>query len=184
MIVVVLAICAIIACRDNGQRTEGNQLASLAIEQTEKTNDSNGGATMSEPLPNEIFPKGGQAPADYFTGTVWVNMLVTDENNVYNTQAYDVRFEPGARTYWHSHPGGQLLFVTSGNGYYQEKGKPARYLSKGDVVEIPKNVVHWHGAAPDSHFVHLGASARTDLGPAEWSGPVTDAEYQEATSRQ
>ncbi len=138
---------------------------------------------MNEQTNNEIFAKGSHAPTEYFTGTVWVNMLVTDEDNVYNTQAYDVRFEAGARTYWHSHPGGQLLFVTSGNGYYQEKGKPARRLSKGDVVEIPKHVVHWHGAAPDSPFVHLGASTRTDLGPAEWSGPVTDQEYKEATSK-
>ncbi len=150
---------------------------------TNMSHNVDGGATMSEQTTNDIFAKGNPAPAEYFTGTVWVNMLVTDEDNVYNTQAYDVRFEAEARTYWHSHPGGQLLFVTSGNGYYQEKGKPARPLSKGDVVEIPPHVVHWHGAAPDSPFVHLGASTRTDLGPAKWSGPVTDEEYEEATSR-
>jgi quercetin dioxygenase-like cupin family protein len=135
---------------------------------------------MKELSNKDIFPKGEKGPAGYFAGTVWVNMLVTDKDNVYNTQAYDVRFEPGARTKWHSHPGGQLLFVTSGKGYYQEKGKPARLLLKGDVVEIPPNVVHWHGAAPDSEFVHLGISARTQDGPAKWLGEVTDEEYAEA----
>ena len=138
---------------------------------------------MSEQSINSVFPKGENGPTDYFTGTTWVNMLVIDNNNVYDTQAYDVRFEPEARTFWHSHPGGQLLFVTNGKGYYQEKGKPARLLQKGDVVEIPPDVVHWHGAAPDSGFVHLGMSTKTHLGPAEWLGAVTDEEYKEATSQ-
>ena len=109
---------------------------------------------------------------------------MTDEKKVYDTQAYDVRFEAGARTYWHSHPGGQLLFVTGGTGYYQEKGEPARLLSPGNVVEIPPDVVHWHGAAPDSPFIHLGMSTHVHLGPALWVGPVTDKEYEDATSRQ
>ena len=127
-----------------------------------------------------IFEEGVKGPDEYFTGNVMVNMLVTDKEQAYDTQAYDVKFPANARTYWHSHPGGQLLFVTSGRGYYQEKGKPGRLLQKGDVVKIPINVVHWHGAAPDSEFVHLGVSCRTDKGPAEWSGEVTDEEYNEA----
>ncbi len=137
---------------------------------------------MSEHFTDLIFQKGEQGPVDYFTGTTWVNMLLIDEDHVYDTQAYDVRFEPAARTYWHSHPGGQLLFVTSGKGYYQEKGKPARALSKGDVVTIPPDIVHWHGAAPDSTFVHLGMSTKTQEGPAEWSGEVTDEQYNEAVN--
>lgn len=127
-----------------------------------------------------IFPKGEKGPAGYFSGTTWVKMLVTDDNNIYHCQVYDVRFEPGARTKWHAHPGGQLLFVTSGKGYYQEIGKSARPLSKGDVVEIPPDVVHWHGAAPDSEFVHLGISSRAQEGPAEWFSEVTDEEYLES----
>ena len=127
-----------------------------------------------------IFAKGQKGPDAIFTGTTWVNMLVTDKESVYLTQAYDVRFEPGARTYWHSHPGGQLLFVTSGKGYYQEQGQPARLLVVGDVVEIPPDVVHWHGAAPDCEFIHLGMSPRTDLGLAQWFGEVTEEQYDRA----
>lgn len=126
---------------------------------------------------NNIFLRGEKAPSQVFTGDVYVNMLVTDENKVYNTQAYNVEFEAGARTFWHSHPGGQILLVTEGVGYYQEEGKPARRLTKGDVVEIPINVKHWHGAAPDSHFTHIGMSTKVDEGPAEWLGEVTDEEY-------
>jgi quercetin dioxygenase-like cupin family protein len=145
---------------------------------------TDGAKAMNKQIINSIFSKGEKGPADYFTGTTWVNMLITDGDKVYDTQAYDVRFEPAARTYWHSHPGGQLLFVTSGKGFYQEKGKPARLLLKGDVVEIPPEVMHWHGAAPDSWFVHLGTSTKVHLGPAKWDGPVTDEEYSKATSEQ
>ncbi len=108
-------------------------------------------------------------------------MLVTDPDKVYDTQANNVTFSPAARTFWHSHPGGQILLCTGGTGYYQAKGEPARLLKPGDIVTIPPDVVHWHGAAPDSEFIHLSMSTRVNLGPAEWFGPVTDEEYAEAT---
>jgi len=130
---------------------------------------------------DDIFERGSKGSSDFFTGNVWVKMLVTDENGVFDTQVYNVVFEPGARTHWHSHPGGQILIVTRGKGFYQERGKPARILKKGDVVEIPPNVVHWHGAAPDEELVHIGISTQVHLGPAEWLGPVTEEEYRKAT---
>jgi quercetin dioxygenase-like cupin family protein len=129
-----------------------------------------------------IFPKGDRAPQEYFSNTAWVRMLHADESRSLDTQVYNVVFEAAARTYWHSHPGGQILLVTSGRGYYQEKGEPARLLEKGDVVAIPPDVVHWHGAAPDNEFVHIGLSSQVHLGPAEWSGPVKDSEYADATA--
>jgi quercetin dioxygenase-like cupin family protein len=124
---------------------------------------------------NEIFPK-GQKVTENFTGDTWVEMLSTDSAN-FDVMSYNVTFAPGSRTYWHSHPGGQLLFCTSGEGYYQEKGKPIQLLKAGDVVEIKPNVVHWHGAAPDKEFVHLGISTQLGKGPAAWYGEVTDEEY-------
>ena len=124
---------------------------------------------------NEIFPKGQKAGAN-FTGTAWVEMLVTDDST-FNTQVYNVTFEPGCRNYWHSHPGGQLLLVTSGEGYYQERGGAIRLLRPGDVVEIRPDVVHWHGATPESEFVHIGITTQAAKGPATWHGPVSDEEY-------
>lgn len=128
-------------------------------------------------IDKKIFPQGMKAPNTIFTGNVYVNMLVTDQEKIFNTQVYNVEFEPGARTYWHSHPGGQILLVTEGVGYYQEEGKEARKLTKGDVVEIPIGVKHWHGAAPDSNFTHIGMTTKVDAGPAEWLGEVTEEEY-------
>ncbi|MGD9557956.1 MAG: cupin domain-containing protein [Mangrovibacterium sp.] len=119
-----------------------------------------GGSEMDE---NRIFTKGNRAPDAIFTNTVWVNMLHTDEDGAFDTQVYDVIFEPSARTFWHSHPGGQILLATSGTGYYQEKGKPARLLKKGDVVANPPEVEHWHGAAPDRGYVHNGMITQVHL---------------------
>ncbi|MEJ6979117.1 cupin domain-containing protein [Pedobacter sp. P351] len=124
---------------------------------------------------NVIFPKGDKAPADYFTGTAWVKILVSqDETETYSVG--NVEFEPGCRNNWHTHPAGQILLITDGKGYYQEKGEPARLLKKGDVVVIPSLVEHWHGATSDSSFTHI-AITNTAEGPIEWLAPVTDEEY-------
>jgi quercetin dioxygenase-like cupin family protein len=130
---------------------------------------------------NAIFPRGEKASTDSFIGEAFINKLIPDVDNVYHCQIYDVVFEAGARNNWHKHPSGQILLVTDGKGYYQEKGKAARLLQKGDVVTIPPNAEHWHGAAPDSSFTHIGISPNTQNGGAIWLSPVTNEEYQKAT---
>lgn len=100
-----------------------------------------------------VFPMGekNDAYARYFVGQSYLKMLTTEGVVIGN-----VTFEPGCRNNWHiHHQGGQILLVTGGRGYYQEWGKPARELNAGDVVNIPPEVKHWHGAAPDSWFAHL-----------------------------
>jgi quercetin dioxygenase-like cupin family protein len=123
-----------------------------------------------------IFPRGEKASPDYFTGTTWLQMLVT-ANEVFNTSIGNVTFEPGARNNWHTHPGGQILLATDGIGCYQEKGKPIQQLSKGDVVTILPGVVHWHGASPGSQFTHLAINTNTQSGVVNWMERVTDEEY-------
>jgi len=123
-----------------------------------------------------LFPKGERAPADYFTGNVWVKNLVPDDRT-FNCVMGNVTFEPGARNNWHTHPGGQILIVTDGMGYYQEKGKPIQLLRKGDVVKILPDVLHWHGASPDRAFTHIAVNPNTQNGIVEWLGRVTDEEY-------
>ena len=127
------------------------------------------------PAVNEIFPKGVRTPQEYFTGIAWVNRLVQqDETGAYSIG--NVVFEAGARTNWHTHPAGQILIVLDGKGWYQEKGNPARSISKGDVVVIPSNIVHWHGAAKDSSMTHLAITNSKD-GGVKWLQAVTDEEY-------
>lgn len=123
-----------------------------------------------------IFPKGEKASPDYFTGTVWVkNLLPADDT--FNTLIGNVVFEPGARNNWHTHPGGQVLIVTEGRGYYQEKGKPIQLLRKGDVVKILPDVEHWHGASPHSEFTHIAVNTNIQDGVVVWLDRVTDEEY-------
>lgn len=98
-----------------------------------------------------------------------------------NVPIANVTFEPGCRNSWHKHSGGQLLIATAGIGYYQEKGKPARRLFPGDIVEIAPGVEHWHGAAPDSWFAHLAVVCNPGSNKVTWLEPVNDTEYKTAT---
>lgn len=123
-----------------------------------------------------MFEKGDKAPAEYFTGTAWVKLLVPT-NSTFNTQIGNVMFEPGARNNWHTHGGGQILIVTDGVGYYQEKGKPIQIIRKGDVVTIAPDVVHWHGASADHAMTHLAVNTNTQNGVVVWLDRVTDEEY-------
>ena len=91
---------------------------------------------------------------------------------------FNVTFEPGCRNNWHIHHatsgGGQLLICVSGRGWYQEWGKEARELRPGDVVNIPANVKHWHGAAADSWFQHIAQEIPGENASAEWCEAVSD----------
>jgi len=127
-------------------------------------------------MQNTIFPKGERAPTDYFTGVVWVKMLVPNDTTL-NCQIANVVFEPGARNNWHTHPGGQILIVTDGIGYYQEKAKPIQLIRKNDVINIPPDVEHWHGASHDSEFTHIAVNPNTQKGIVVWLERVTDDEY-------
>ena len=80
----------------------------------------------------------------------------------YNTLTGTVTFESKGRTNWHTRTCGQILFVTRGIGYYQEEGKPIQVIREGDVVKIPKNVVHWHGASHNSEMVHIAIVPELD----------------------
>lgn len=125
-----------------------------------------------------IFPMGeeNKAYAQYFVGESYLNMLSTKQVVIGN-----VTFEPGCRNNWHIHHaksgGGQILLITAGTGYYQEWGKEPVKLHPGDVVNIPPEVMHWHGAAPDSWFSHLAIEVPGEETSNEWCEKVTDEEY-------
>lgn len=113
------------------------------------------------------------AYAKYFVGQSYLNMLTTERVVTAN-----VTFEPGCRNNWHiHHKGGQILLVTSGRGYYQEWGKPAQELHAGDVVNIPPEVKHWHGAAPNRWFAHVAIEVPADGASNEWCEPVDEEAY-------
>jgi len=125
----------------------------------------------------EIFLKGQPLPNEWFSGNAFLTPLVArDKNNEFS--AGSVSFEPKARTNWHTHPKGQVLIVIEGNGLYQEKDKPAQRIKKGDVVSIPENTVHWHGATAVNKMVHIAITNYKDDTQVTWLEPVTDEEYE------
>lgn len=127
------------------------------------------------------YPLGKKlSPNPNFTGEVWLAPL--SEQKELNVPMSNVTFEPGCRNSWHSHKAGQMLIATAGVGYYQEKGKPARRLFPGDIVEIAPDVVHWHGAAPDSWFAHVAITCNPQTNAAVWLEPVSDEQYREAVT--
>lgn len=123
-----------------------------------------------------VFPMGekNEAFAQYFVGQSYLNMLSTERVTIGN-----VTFEPGCRNNWHiHHKGGQILLCTAGRGYYQEWGKEAQELHPGDVVNIPPEVKHWHGAAKDSWFAHLAVEVPTEGASNEWLEVVNEEDYE------
>lgn len=116
------------------------------------------------------------AYAQYFDGDSYLSMLTVKQAPVGN-----VTFAPGCRNHWHIHHadkgGGQILIATVGRGYYQEWGKPPQELRQGDVVNIPANVKHWHGAAPKSAFQHLAIEVPGESTSTEWCEPVDSEMY-------
>lgn len=125
-----------------------------------------------------FFPMGNpnDAFAKYFIGQSYLAPLSTEQVGIYN-----VTFEPGCRNNWHIHHatkgGGQILVCIAGEGWYQEWGKPARWLKPGDVVNIPQGVKHWHGAKADSWFAHLAIEVPGEQGKNEWLEAVSDEHY-------
>lgn len=122
------------------------------------------------------FPKGNQVVNDNFSGDVWVNMFPGLEA-AENTSLGSVTFAPKARSNWHYHPYGQILLITDGLGYYQEKGGPTRLIRKGDVIKCPPKIEHWHGASHESAMSHIALGTDNGEGAVVWLRPVTEEEY-------
>ena len=116
--------------------------------------------------------------AKYFIGKSYLNPLTDPAKTVFIA---NVTFEPGCRNNWHVHHaskgGGQLLICVDGEGWYQEAGKPAQSLKPCNVVTIPAEVKHWHGAKKGSWFSHLAVEVPGENTSNEWLEPVTDEAY-------
>ena len=143
------------------------------------TNDDTNINTEKDRYQNEIFfPIGvpNDAYAKYFVGKSYLAPISTEQMSVFN-----VTFEPGCRNNWHIHKantgGGQILICVGGRGFYQEWEKEPVVMLPGTVINIPVNVKHWHGAAPDSWFSHLAIEIPGENTGTEWMEKVSDTDY-------
>ena len=130
----------------------------------------------------DIFPCGSKpsrrTPAEYFTGTVWQDPIIEAAAPALVRAAW-VRFEPGARTNWHTHPLGQTLHVTAGMGRVQAWGGPIKEIRAGDTIWFPPNEKHWHGAAPGMAMTHLAIQEALDGKIVDWMEKVSDEQYRQ-----
>lgn len=118
----------------------------------------------------------GPGPAAYFTGDVVIERL-QEAAAPSRVNAVRVTFQPGARTAWHTHPLGQLLVVTDGEGWARTEGEPKRVIRPGDTVWIPPGERHWHGATDGTAMTHVAVQESRDGSAADWQEHVTEADY-------
>lgn len=156
----------------------------IAKEVWDEKNDKNEDNTIENHASSMIFPIGepNDSFAQYFSGKSFLAPVSKDRISIFN-----VTFEPKCRNNWHIHNtkngGGQILICVAGRGYYQEWGKKAIEMLPGDVVNIPANVKHWHGAAPDSWFSHLAIEVPGEETKNEWLEEVNDDVYKASTQK-
>ena len=118
-----------------------------------------------------------RGPEEWFTGSVWMEAAPAGPSP--DVGVFRVLFEPGARTNWHTHPEGQILYVVTGEGRAQEEGGPVVEIGPGDVVYFAPGERHWHGAAPDTFMIHMALNpANATGGGTGWLEPVTNEEYE------
>ena len=127
---------------------------------------------------NPIFPKGELSATKNHTGDIWLNELNVGDAT-FDPSIAMATYGPGAKLDWHIHPGGQVLLITEGTGYYQERGKPLRVVHKGDVIKSAPGVEHWHAAAPNSTFAYIAVTP-TQKGKTIWLEPVSEKDYSSA----
>lgn len=142
-------------------------------------------AQTSTQNPGHTILRAGDTPsqvgtAKIFTGHVRQDFVARPDQYSNSGICY-VTFEPGARTFWHDHPVGQRLLVTSGKGLVGTKDR-VDVVRPGDYIWCPPGVMHWHGAAPDTAMTHI---ALTNTAPGKnvtWFGALTDDEYKAAAA--
>ena len=117
----------------------------------------------------------------WFTGSVWINQIISAKDGPKRLQAANVHFTPAARTRWHQHDGGQVIYVIEGIGRVQSRGGKVQEIRPGDTVAFEPGEWHWHGAAPNKFMLHTAMQVVEDgREVAEWGDEVTDKEYTEA----
>jgi quercetin dioxygenase-like cupin family protein len=114
---------------------------------------------------------------DWFTGSVRVDPLFQAPAPA-RVGAGQVTFEPGARTAWHTHPLGQTLIITSGQGWVQREGGPIEEVRPGDIVWFPPGLKHWHGATPTNAMTHVAIQESLDGKNVDWMEKVSDEQYR------
>lgn len=118
-----------------------------------------------------------RGPEEWFTGQVRIDSPFQAPEPA-RVGGATVTFEPGARTAWHTHPLGQTLIITQGRGWLQKWGEEIVEMNQGDIVWIPPDVKHWHGATPETAMTHIAIAEKVNGSPVEWMEKVSAEQYK------
>ena len=159
------------SCKEN-HSTETSETTSEETAQTETSTSEK----LEQSELDFIFPTGNKGPDKNFTGNAY-NIGLVAPDSTYTTAVGNVYLEPGGRSNWHTHPGGQILIITDGKGYHQIEGQPKEIMEKGDVIKCPPSKRHWHGASENTGVQQMYIVPNTEKGIVEWMEAVTDSVY-------
>jgi quercetin dioxygenase-like cupin family protein len=164
------------------QQQQQGQATPLIVQNTSKSMQEPSPGNESQQTPKLDIKRSGsqpstKGPGEYFTSTVRIDPLFQAKDPARAVGA-SVTFEPSARTAWHTHPLGQTLIVTSGCGLVQVWGDPVEKICPGDVVWIPPNEKHWHGATPTTAMTHIAIQEQLDGKVVDWMEKVSDEQYR------
>lgn len=139
------------------------------------------GVALAGEAQEQVVTKAGTNPSvagspKYFTGSVRLDPVLDANRDAPYSVCY-VTFEPGARTFWHTHPAGQRLIVVSGYGLTATWDGQVQTLKPGDAVWCPPDVKHWHGASPTTGMTHLALTGTKDGKNVTWMEEVTIQQY-------
>ncbi len=149
---------------------------------------ASGALAQARPAGETPVARAGETPArpgppTTFTGTVSVRLLAKPVAPGRTSMGL-VTFNPGARSFWHTHPAGQTLYVTEGCGWTQQEGKSPVRICAGDTATVAPGVRHWHGATADTAMSHLSITEKVNGREVDWQGPVSAADYHGLETRQ
>ena len=151
-------------------------LIALWLAPADQTKASFGGQGQSVEITRNGSLPSTMGPAENFTGSVRIDPLFSARDPSRASGA-SVTFEPGARTAWHTHPAGQMLIVTAGSGLVQQWGGQIQRMNPGDVVRIPPNQKHWHGATATTAMTHIAIQEQVNGQVVDWMEKVSDEQY-------
>jgi quercetin dioxygenase-like cupin family protein len=151
-------------------------LLALVLAHADQTAVSSGDGAQSVEITRNGSQPSTKGPAEYFTGSVRIDRLFPSRDPS-RTSGASVTFEPGARTAWHIHPGGQTLIVTAGSGLIQQWGGRIQEIRPGDVVRIPPGQKHWHGATATTAMTHIALQDQVDGKVVDSMEKVSDEQY-------
>lgn len=172
------AVCILAACLPASASLGADRVQTPPESAVLNPTMENGEKEMKKAPIDTVFAQGEPNPyGQFFTGQTYLTRLSANDD-VWHSSLANVTFEPGARTNWHKHSGGQILLVLDGEGRYRERGGEMRILHKGDVVRIAPDVEHWHGAAPDAWMAHISVETNLPDNQTTWLEPVADEEYE------